>query len=242
VRRRSRTRVADRFEDRNGGILGGRSGRTGPGSPPWLRGNEDRGAGLPPPPLWQEHRMVAVGASDAARPYRHDYAPSAPPSSRRDTVRASRCPVRLRVLFGGPRVERPLPPTGYAWDRRAVSLLAAACEAMFFVVPAAESEIAATPRPRRRPRGAGEFAGGLHRGGVSGRWVAGLRISPHDPEFHPGCSASIPLGCRNPPAHTGFRRIWIHHFPPGPASARLTLTRDGIERVDDRGETPCSFA
>ena len=47
------------------------------------------------------------------------------------------------VLIDGPRVEQPL-PTGRAWDRRAVALLASACQAMYLVVPAAESETAAT--------------------------------------------------------------------------------------------------
>ena len=47
------------------------------------------------------------------------------------------------VLIDGPRIEQPL-PAGRAWDRRAVSLLATACQAMYLVVPAAESETAAT--------------------------------------------------------------------------------------------------
>ena len=48
------------------------------------------------------------------------------------------------VLIDGPRIEQPLPAAGRAWDRRAVSLLATACQAMYLVVPAAESEGTAT--------------------------------------------------------------------------------------------------
>jgi Mrp family chromosome partitioning ATPase len=48
------------------------------------------------------------------------------------------------VLIDGPRIEQPLPVAGRAWDRRAVSLLATACQAMYLVVPASESESAST--------------------------------------------------------------------------------------------------
>ena len=48
------------------------------------------------------------------------------------------------VLIDGPRIEQPLPAAGRAWDSRAVSLLASVCQAMYLVVPTAESESAAT--------------------------------------------------------------------------------------------------
>ncbi len=48
------------------------------------------------------------------------------------------------VLIDGPRIEQPLSAAGRAWDSRAVSLLAAVSQAMYLVVPTAESESDAT--------------------------------------------------------------------------------------------------
>ena len=60
-------------------------------------------------------------------------------ASLRDIVLALATEFDL-VLIDGPRIEHPLPAAGRAWDSRAASLLGTACQAMYLVVPTAETE------------------------------------------------------------------------------------------------------
>ena len=64
-------------------------------------------------------------------------------TSLRDLVRGLEADFDL-VLIDGPRVEGAVPAAGRAWEGRAVSLLAALCQAMFVVVPAGEADTTET--------------------------------------------------------------------------------------------------
>ena len=64
-------------------------------------------------------------------------------TSIRDVIRKLAADHDL-VLIDGPRIEQPLSAAGRAWDSRAVSLLASVSQAMYLVVPTAESESDAT--------------------------------------------------------------------------------------------------